>query len=73
MQDYGVNLICIELMISVLSAVTEIERENILVQTIIHITNTYLKASNFELIDLPQIFIMKSRKANQMLKASKSK
>ena len=44
MQDYGVNLICIEdgidsskesgkLMISVLSAVAEIERENILVQT----------------------------------------
>ena len=45
MQDYGVNLICVEdgidsskdagkLMISVLSAVAEIERENILVQTI---------------------------------------
>ena len=44
MQDYGVNLICIEdgidssresgkLMISVLSAVAEIEHENILVQT----------------------------------------
>lgn len=44
MQDYGVNLICVEdgidsskdsgkLMISVLSAVAEIERENILVQT----------------------------------------
>lgn len=44
MQDFGVNLICIEdgidsskdsgkLMISVLSAVAEIERENILVQT----------------------------------------
>ncbi len=44
MQDYGVNLICIEdgidsskesgkLIISVLSAVAEIERENILVQT----------------------------------------
>ena len=44
MQDYGVNLICVEdgidsskdsgkLMISVLSAVSEIERENILVQT----------------------------------------
>lgn len=44
MQDYGVNLICIEdgidsskdsgkLMISVLSAVAEIERENILIQT----------------------------------------
>ena len=43
MQDYGVNLICVEdgidsskdsgkLMISVLSAVAEIERENILVQ-----------------------------------------
>ena len=58
MQDYGVNLICIELMISVLSAVTEIERENILVQTIIHITNTYLKTSNFELIHLPEIFII---------------
>lgn len=44
MQDYGVNLICVEdgidsskdsgkLVISVLSAVAEIERENILVQT----------------------------------------
>jgi len=44
MQDYGVNLICVEdgidsskdagkLMISVLSAVAEIERDNILVQT----------------------------------------
>ena len=44
MQDYGANLICVEdgidsskdsgkLMISVLSAVAEIERENILVQT----------------------------------------
>lgn len=44
MQDYGVNLVCVEdgidsskdsgkLMISVLSAVAEIERENILVQT----------------------------------------
>ena len=44
MQDYGVNLICVDdgidsskdsgkLMISVLSAVAEIERENILVQT----------------------------------------
>ena len=44
MQDYGVNLICVEdgidsskdsgkLMISVFSAVAEIERENILVQT----------------------------------------
>lgn len=44
MQDYGVNLICVEdgidsskdsgkLMISVLSAVAEIERENILAQT----------------------------------------
>lgn len=44
MQDYGVNLICVEdgidsskdsgkLMISVLSAVSEIERDNILVQT----------------------------------------
>lgn len=44
MQDYGVTLICVEdgidsskeagkLMISVLSAVAEIERENILVQT----------------------------------------
>ena len=44
MQDYGVNLICVEdgidsskdagkLMIFVLSAVAEIERENILVQT----------------------------------------
>lgn len=44
MQDYGVNLICVEdgidsskdagkLIISVLSAVAEIERENILVQT----------------------------------------
>ena len=44
MQNYGVNLICVEdgldsskdsgkLMISVLSAVAEIERENILVQT----------------------------------------
>lgn len=44
MQDYGVNLICVEdgidsskdsgkLMISVLSAVSEIEQENILVQT----------------------------------------
>lgn len=44
MQDYGVNLICVEdgidsskdsgkLMISVLSVVAEIERENILVQT----------------------------------------
>lgn len=44
MQDFGVNLICVEdgidsskdsgkLMISVLSAVAEIERENILVQT----------------------------------------
>ena len=44
MQDFGVNLICVEdgidsskdsgkLMISVLSAVVEIERENILVQT----------------------------------------
>lgn len=44
MQDYGVNLICVEdgidsskdsgkLMISALSAVAEIERENILVQT----------------------------------------
>ena len=44
MQDYGVNLICVEdgidsskdsgkLMISVLSAVAEIERENILVHT----------------------------------------
>ena len=44
MQDFGVNLICVEdgidsskdsgkLMISVLSAVSEIERENILVQT----------------------------------------
>ena len=44
MQDYGVNLICVEdsidsskeagkLMISVLSAVAEIERENIRVQT----------------------------------------
>ena len=43
MQDFGVNLICVEdgidrskdrgkLMISVLSAVAEIERENILVQ-----------------------------------------
>jgi len=46
MQDYGVNLICVEdsidsskdsgkLMISVLSAVAEIERENILVQTML--------------------------------------
>ena len=45
MQDFEVNLICVEdgidsskdsgkLMISVLSAVAEIERENILVQTI---------------------------------------
>ena len=45
MQDFGVNLICVEdnidsskeagkLMISVLSAVAEIERENIRVQTI---------------------------------------
>ena len=44
MQDYGVNLICVEdgidsskdsgkLMISVLSAVAEIERENIWIQT----------------------------------------
>lgn len=44
MQDYGVNLVCVEdsidsskdsgkLMISVLSAVAEIERENILIQT----------------------------------------
>ena len=44
MQDYGVNLICVEdgidsskdagkLMISVISAVAEIERENIRVQT----------------------------------------
>ena len=44
MQDYGVNLICVDdgidsskdsgkLMISVLSAVAEIERENILIQT----------------------------------------
>lgn len=44
MQDYGVNLICVEdgidsskeagkLMISILSSVAEIERENILVQT----------------------------------------
>lgn len=44
MQDYGVNLICVEdgidsskdsgkLMISVLSAVAEIERDNILIQT----------------------------------------
>lgn len=44
MQDYGVNLICVEdgidstkdsgkLMISVLSSVAEIERENILIQT----------------------------------------
>ena len=44
MQDYGVNLICVEdgidsskdsgkLLISVLSAVSEIERDNILVQT----------------------------------------
>lgn len=44
MQDYGVNLICVEdnidssadsgkLMISVMSAMAEIERENILVQT----------------------------------------
>ena len=44
MQDFGVNLICVEdgidsskdsgkLMISVLSAMAEIERENILVQT----------------------------------------
>ena len=44
MQDFGVNLICVEdgidsskdsgkLMVSVLSAVAEIERENILVQT----------------------------------------
>ena len=44
MQDYGVNLICVEdgidsskesgkLMISILSAVAELERENILVQT----------------------------------------
>lgn len=46
MQDFGVNLICVEdsidsskdsgkLMISVLSAVAEIERENILVQTML--------------------------------------
>lgn len=46
MQDFGVNLICVEdgidsskdagkLMISVLSAVAEIERENILVQTMV--------------------------------------
>ena len=46
MQDYGVNLICVEdgidsskdagkLMISVLSAVAEIEKENIRVQTMI--------------------------------------
>ncbi len=45
MQDFGVNLICVEdgidsskesgkLMISILSAVAELERENILVQTI---------------------------------------
>lgn len=44
MQDYGVDLICVEdgidsskdsgkLMISILSAVAEVERENILVQT----------------------------------------
>lgn len=44
MQDFGVNLICVEdgidsskesgkLMISILSAVAELERENILVQT----------------------------------------
>lgn len=44
MQDFGINLICVEdgidsskdvgkLMISALSAVAEIERENILVQT----------------------------------------
>ena len=44
MQDFGVNLICVEdgidsskeagrLMISVLSAVAEIERENIRIQT----------------------------------------
>ena len=38
-----------------------------------NITHTYPKASYFELIDLQQIFIMKSRKANQMLKASRSK
>ena len=50
MQDFGVNLICVEdgidsskdagkLMISVLSAVAEIERDNILVQTISHYRN----------------------------------
>ena len=44
MQDFGVNLICVEdginsakesgkLIISILSAVAELERENILVQT----------------------------------------
>ena len=49
MQDFGVNLICVEdgidsskdagkLMISVLSAVAEIERENIRVQTTVELT-----------------------------------
>ena len=54
MQDYGVNLICVEdgidsskdvgkLMISVLSAVAEIERENILVQTIEGFSTSFVK------------------------------
>lgn len=54
MQDYGVNLICVEdgidsskdagkLMISVLSAVAEIERENILVQTMEGFSTSFAK------------------------------
>ena len=54
MQDYGVNLICVEdgidsskdvgkLMISVLSAVAEIERENILVQTMEGFSTSFVK------------------------------
>ena len=66
MQDCGVNLICVEdgidsskdsgkLMISVLSAVAEIERENILVQArdagtaVLHPTGTSWKMENSSL------------------------
>ena len=57
MQDFGVNLICVEdgidsskdagkLMISVLSAVAEIERENIRTQTMAgHVSKRLVRAS----------------------------
>ncbi|MGN0467229.1 MAG: recombinase family protein [Acutalibacteraceae bacterium] len=71
MQDFGVNLICVEdgidsskdsgkLMISVLSAVAEIERENILVQTMEGESKKQERASGTEVLHLTDIILIRA-------------